>query len=50
VVKFYEGGVSFTDLNNMPLPDLFRLMDSAGVQAKRIKSETQQAMRRGNGF
>ena len=28
-MAFYEGGVSYTELQNMPLPDVFRLKEFA---------------------
>lgn len=40
---FYKGGLSYTELQNMPLPDVFRLQD----YAVKINKERERAAKNG---
>jgi hypothetical protein len=40
---FYEGGLSYTELQEMPLPNVFRLQEFA----VRINKERERAMKNG---
>lgn len=51
MVKYYGGGVTFSELNAMPLPDLIRIFEKTGVIAEKQKKLIQQQQRgRGRGF
>ncbi|MCK4962077.1 MAG: hypothetical protein KAS19_06310 [Anaerolineales bacterium] len=45
MVKFYEGGLSFSDLENMPIPDLLRLLERSGKLSRKIENKLKGATR-----